>query len=81
MKAMKVALEVKLTPRRSRNSKVVKSTKVLFEAGNGLIPPKLFAIEQYLSVSTSFRAVNRSSLQILRIDREGIIDDVISHGI
>ena len=76
-----MALVVKLTPRWSRNSKVVKSTKMLFEAGNGQIPPKLFAIEQYLSVSTSFRAVNPSRLQILRIDREGMIDDVISHGI
>ena len=78
---MKVALEVKLTPRRSRNSKVVKSAKMLFEAGNGLIPPKIFAIEQYLSVSTSFRAINPPCLQILIIDREGMIDDAISHGI
>ena len=76
-----MAPEVKLTPRWPRNSKVVKSTKMLFEAGNGLIPPKLFAIEQYLSVSTSFRAVNPPRLQILRIDREGMIDDVISYGI
>ena len=48
---------------------MVKSTKMLFEADNGLIPPKLSAIEQYLSVSTSLRAVNPPRLQILRIDK------------
>ena len=54
---------------------MVKSTKMLFEAGNGLIPSKL------LPVWTSFRAVNPPRLQILRIDRKGMIDDVISYGI
>ena len=68
-------------PPKKTGSSHLKSTKMFFEAGNGLIPLRLFAIAQYLSVSTSFRAFTPASLQILRIDREGMIDDVISHGI
>ena len=62
-----MAIEVKLTPRLSSNSKEVKSTKMLFEAGNGHIHPKRFAIEQYLLVPTYLHWLCLFILLIMRL--------------
>ena len=45
-----------------------------------LVSDALVTIYRKYQQDHFFRAVNPPCLQILRIDREGVIDDVITHG-